>query len=350
MNIFRYISYAATLILALSCVKTEVHDWSWVDQMGKDYPVELEPFNSKWNLSMTNVIPEDNYLFNGSSQLFTKYKEESDMSAVLAVAEYLDKEIFPIFPEDMVCRYMPSLIYVASEVTMEYTDEKYDAELVPGTSEWKQKHTMEDAVRQLPGDIGVNHLTLSSHALSDPDLKFKWTSLIIERMLANINVWPQDEEFINFSEKKYREVETLSIYKYYQTAVSEKKTYFRCLASDLPGEWCYWTYCGSVRGSRCFYEGKCLFTEDYMREFGSGGYEDILQFWFFLTYRQDFADLLAYLITNTPDQREKMLKSIDGLTVVDRQGEVFTISRSVMEKKMEMVKNYMKINFNWIIE
>lgn len=340
----------------LSCTQREEYDWSWVDSLGKDYPVELEAFNSRWNLAMTNVIDPDVYSFDGSGSLLTSYTDEADINAALKVAGYLEKEIFPLFPEEMITRYMPSRIFVADSVYIDFYDECYDAELIPSLGRWKQIHTENEVRRSLYGDVGANHLTLSSSIMDDPDaqeeLKFNCTSLIIERMMANASLWKPIEDFIYYSENRYRELESvLTSYKFYQTSLSNGENYFRITGSDTPGDWCYWYYCGSIRGSRCFYSGRCLFTEDFMKATGGEG-TDTIQCWYRLTYRQDFADLLAFMLLNSPEEQEAYLAGMDGWSWDSgKEGDkIYTISRETFEKKMKYIKDFLKENFNWTIE
>lgn len=349
----RYVLFAIAVFLLCSCARKEVYDWNWVNSLGKDYPAEFEPFNSRWTLAMTNVVDPDVYAFDGSGSLLSSYTEQPDVNEALRVADYLEKEIFPLFPEEIITRYMPSQIFVADSVYFEYYDESYDAEFNEKTQRWKQKHSIRDVRRLLYGDTGVNHLTLASRCLDDPsmvaDLRFNWTSLLIERMLANTKVWPVMDGFVNYSETVYRDIETLSIYAYYQNTLSDGKNYFRCLGSDIEGDWCYWYYCGSVRGCRYFYTGRCIFTSEFMQASGSGTEPDLIQSWFRLTYRQDFADILAFMLLTTPEEREEFVSSKDGWSRT-RKDETHVINREVYDRKFGMVRQYMKENFDWEIQ
>lgn len=348
------------LLLVLSCgQQKENYDWSWVDDLGKDYPPELEGFNEKWMLSLTNVVDPSIYVFDGSASLLSTYTEEKDMDKVLKVAEVLDSRILPLFPTEMVTRNMPSLIYVADSVCVDYVEERYDAK-PNDKGVLKPFYPSETLKRSLYGDVGASQLTLAAAKLDEPgaqdSLVFNWTSLIIERMMANTTKWPVLQEFKALSEQKYSSLGLFTTNRYYQDALSNGKKYFRSYASLYSDQWSYWYACGSVRGSRYFYDSRCVFTtkfaEYYNSFMGDGmGYDEI-QCWYWLTYRQDFADLLTFMLLNTPAEREAWLDKVEPLRYTEFQmdDDVMAISRDIFHQKMELVRNYMQEHFNWTIE
>lgn len=320
--------------LTISCSHDAVYDWSWVDGLVKPIPEEYDWFNNKWGLAANYSFDDKDYQYDGAGSLRTTV-EHTTLEDGQRMLRYLDEVIFPLLPETLVKESLPATIYLADKVNFTYTEEEYNG----------LKHSMEELSRSLYGDISVGHLTLATSMLdSDPDsLKFNVLSLVLERMMSNAAKWPEPVEFMAPAKTLIRD---LAIYEpYYNPSINADKFYFNLPSGTNESGFTFWNYCGSVRPCRYGHFLHCRFVEDGSQIFS----------YYIFTWRQDLADTLAMLLLWTPEQIEAHLSSIDGQVhsyTSSTTGEVhvYTVDRAVFEKKIAAARNYMKDNFNIILQ
>lgn len=353
---YKVLFLSAALLSALpACRQSEEYDLSWLDDMIVELPPELDGINTAYRLEITNDIKENTYRYDGEKDLETDYTPATTEQAV-AVTDFLEKEIFPLFPEGFIKTYMPATIFIADEVTFHYS---YDLEDYD-TEEGKYNHIVERRDRALYGDIGEKHLTLAAARLAgDRDsLRFEWTSLLIERMMSNIARWEEPTDFITFTNSLYRQYYEFRR-SYYQSALSLGEENFGHYGT--PGsidEFSYWIFSGSIRevryGHSLYYGYTEAYIDAYSRDHDTDMHGTKLDnyCWYYPTYRQDFADYAAYRLTHTQAQWDDFVQHIDGLTLERTIGGelvVNTCSRETFETKMKEVETYMKRHFDWDI-
>ena len=342
---------AATLA---SCGQKEDYDLSWLDEMGAELPQELDGFNTDYRLEMTNDISETDYRYYGDVSLATNYTE-TDVQNAVAVSEYLQEEIFPLFPENFIVKYLPARIYIADKVTVEYTDEIYD---VANNS---MAHGLETFERQIFGDIAQKQMTLAASMLdnnTDSDLlKFEWTSMLLERMMSNSNIWKEPTDFINIAEDRLEEF--FGPYShYYKESLAVYGTTFALPGSPDENAFSIWYYCGSVRHARYDYELKCTYTagfNNWASQSDRYTEDDVDYMYSKLTWKQDFADFIAYWLVYGEDGWETLMQRIDGISYVDEDTDddgnvtsvTYTCSREIFEERMDIVCDYMSGLFGW---
>ena len=343
---------AATLA---SCSQKEDYDLSWLDEMGAELPQELDSFNTEYRLEMTNSISEVDYLYDGDASLETSYTE-TGVEQAMSVSEYLEQEIFPLFPDTFISRYMPARIYVADDVAFSYSVEVYDYE------DGKMKHSLESMGRQLYGEIGQKHLTLAASRLENKDadegLKFEWTSLILERMMSNINIWKEPTDFINIAEDRVEEF--FGPYShYYKESLTANGTTLGMPGSPDKNEFSIWYYCGAIRHVRYDFQLEYTYTAAFNNSWtgSDGGYTEDETHYIYSrpTWKQDFADFIAYWLVYGEDGWETLMQRIDGLSYVDEDTDddgnvtsvTYTCSREIFEERMDIVCDYMSELFGW---
>lgn len=319
--------------MAFSCSHEPSYDWSWADGLVKPIPHEYDWFNNKWGLAANYSFEDRDYLFDGANSLRTTV-DHTTLEDGQRMLRYLDEEIFPLVPGQLVKETLPATIYLADKVNFTYTDEEYGLD---------GKHTIGEKTRMLYGDISVSHLTLATSMLDgNPDeLRFNILSLILERMMSNTAKWPEPTDFMTPGRTLIRDLAMFE--PYYQESLSGDKFYFN-IPSGGNEDFTFWNYCGSLRPCRYDNFLYCKFVEDN---------QEIRSYYVF-TYRQDFADMLSMLLLWTPEQIEAHLSTIDGQRhsyVASSSGieYVYTVDRKTMEDKIALVKKYMKDNFQIIL-
>ena len=354
MKMKRIALFAAMLAAMVSCSQKQDYDLSWLDEFNVDLPEELDGFNTAYRLEMTNNIIPETYMYDGDASLGTSYTEATVEQAV-EVADFLEKEIFPLFPEGFIYRYMPSCIFVADEVTIDWTYEVYDF------ADGRIIHTVESFPRNLSGEIGSRQLTFAASMLEDRQdvqrLRFEWTSLILERMMSSTNLWSTPTAFMNIAEDRLEEYFGPYSY-YYKSSLTSSGTTFGMPASPDEDEFSIWYYCGAVRSARYGYELHWINTKafsDSYTEDGVSGEESEAYVYSKPTWKQEFADIVAYILVYGDDGWESLMQKISGLVLEeedeDEAGNPVTVTysceRSVFEERLDYVAEYMLENFGW---
>lgn len=344
---------SAVLLCPLSgCSSEPDYDLSWLDSYDVELPPELDGFNSAYRLEMTNDIDEATYFYNGNATLETRYTLAS-VSQAEEVSKFLQEEIFPLFPDGFIASYLPSTIYVADSVYYDYTYEVYDY------SDGKTIHTEDTFTRSLYGEIGSRQLTFAASMLSETQdrerLRFEWTSLVIERMMSNTAVWTTPSDFIKISEDLLYQFFDLH-FDYYKDTLTDDGSSFGFPSSPEADEFSYWYWCGSFRAARYGYFLNYVDTKEYNNALApeSPVTEDHSAFVYSqLTYKQDFADFLAYMLVYGPQGWEEYMLAVTGITYVKESSDgtvnTFVCSRDVYDSKAEIVRNYMEDKFGWTI-
>ena len=343
------------IVAMVSCSQKEDYDLSWLDEDYAELPEELDGFNSAYRIEMTNGIVPETYFYDGDASLGTAYTEATVEQAV-QVADFLDAEVFPLFPDGFIAEYMPACIYVADEVTMTYTYEVYD--YVDG----KMKHTVESYQRNLAGDIGSRQLTFAASCLENlqdrEKLRFEWTSLVLERMMSSKNRWKEPTEFMNIAEDRLEEY--FGPYShYYKESLSSSGTTFAMPGSPDENAFSIWYYCGAVRSARYGYELHYINTEAFTGSYSEDGTGEEYEAYSYSkpTWKQEFADIIACMLVYGQEGWESLVQKISGLTLVEEEEDdngnvtsvTYTCERSVFDRRLEYVTEYMQENFGWDI-
>lgn len=349
------ISLAAMTVL-VSCSQKQEYDLSWLDEFDVELPEELDWFNTAYRLELTPDIKADTYFYDGDASLGTSYTE-TDVTEAVRVAEFLEEEVFPLFPEGFIYRYMPACIFVADEVSIDYTYEVYDF------ADGRVIHTIESYPRNIYGDIGSRQLTFAASMLDDePDkqrLRFEWASLMLERMMSSINLWSTPADFMNVAEDRLEEYFGPYSY-YYKESLSSTGTTFGMPCSPDEDDFSIWYYCGAVRGARYGYELHWINTKafaDYYTEDGVSGEESEAYVYSKPTWKQEFADIIAYIMVYGQDGWEALMQRISGLELVEESEddagnpvvETYVCEREVFDTRLEYVRDYMIGHFSWDI-
>lgn len=363
MRISSLTTIAAALaagLLATGCGKDKDYDFSWLEEVGIECPDGVKDFNEKYVLLLTNVVSAQTYSFDGSYTVPTSYTPASDEQTV-AVADYLDKEVFALFPEGFIAANMPGTIYVADSVGFSWTYEfkDYDAVRKKDIS-----RTVENT-RNVCGEVGGKQITFSAKALETRDrdsLRFEWTSLVIERMMSNTNRWPEPTEFMKLAQDRIYNYFEMSYFKYYQDTYGKKSTTFGEPLTPYTDRFNLYYYCGSFRPCRYSYLLHYYYSEEYAKasKYGDSAIEGFV--YYIMTYRQDFADMVAFLLCFDKDEREAMIrnaavqKTVKEYSTYDSSGnktvreEELSVGREIFDERIALVKSYLKENLDWTIE
>ena len=356
----KYLSAASALtcILLGGCAEKS-YDYGWIEEIEGEAPECVAEFNSRYAVTLTNAISSRIYSFDGEYELKTTYTEADD-SQTKAVADFLEKEVFPLFPDGFIAAYMPWTMYVADSVKFVWTDELMDYDPVAK----KDIHRITEKTRNVCGDVGGKQVTFSAKALETADrdsLRFEWTSLLIERMMSNTDVWPKPEKFIKIAEDRLTDYYEMSLFKYYQSTFSKGRTTFGMPFTPFRDRFNLYYYCGAFRTCRYGHELYYRYTGDFAVAggYGTTGYSAYT--YYEMTYQQDFADMLAFLLCYTEREQEEMIqlaasrKTTRESTETASDGTEYTVSkdvvvgREVFEERIALVREYMKTNLKWDI-
>lgn len=349
----------------------------------------LDAFNEKYDINMQVLTVADSVEWrnNGDVDLPTRYTVTTEAKA-LELANFLEKEVFPLFGDEFIANVMPPKIFVADSVVYTYYDEVTDV-----NPDWVEKNvndmSYKDMVEMsanstnvkvdvnLYGDVSNYHLTLATNHLEDADKKAlmkNYVSLIIERMMANTNKWPVPTEFIKVSEDAHKIMmnddinpgNTSAIYQhFYQTQLSgtKQKTLMYAGISKYDPAFSVWWFCGALNPNRygpMFYSG---YTQAYCDQFnrvyeykvGDAEYTSPADnfYWFqCMTYQQDFGDFVAHIMFDSPAEKAALFARIDAASwdnIDSNTNEVLITRRcdsQKMNQKTELVKSYFKTNFD----
>ena len=347
-------------LLAAGCSKQKEYDFSWLDGIAGECPEGVKDFNDRYKVLLTNSISSQTYSFDGSYTLQTDWTPATDAQTE-AVADFLEKEIFPLFPEGFIAQYMPSTMYVADSVRFEWTYELKDYDPVSGKD---ISRTVEN-VRNLGGEVGGKQITFSASALETRDrdsLRYEWTSLIIERMMSNTTYWSEPTDFTQPSEDRMYEYYQMSYFKFYQTSLGKKGTTFGEPMTPYPDRFNLYYYCGAFRPCRYGYHLHYYYSAEFAHA-GAYGDEATEGFvYYIMTYQQNFGDMLALLLCKSSSEIEDMIQRAAKQTteketsVYNSDGtkttttETITVGREIFDTKIAAVKAYMKKNFDWEIK
>ncbi len=350
----------AVALLASGCTKEKDYDFSWLKDVVGECPEGVKDFNEKYNVMLTNDITAQKYSFDGSYTLLTDYTPATDEQTV-AVAEFLEDEVFPLFPEGFVAAQMPSTMYVADSVRFEWTYELKDYDPVRK----KDINRSDEIVRNLCGEVGGKQVTFSAKALETMDrdsLRYEWTSLLVERMMSNTNHWPEPEEFMKPAEDRMYAYYEMSYFKFYQSTLSKRGTTFGEPMTPYTDRFNLYYYCGAFRPCRYGYHLHYYYSAEFAKA-GKYGDEPTEGFVYYIkTYQQDFADMVAFLLCYDKARQEAMIENaakqttVKETTVYNSDGtktkkeETLTVGREVFDQRIASVKSYLKENLDWTIE
>lgn len=356
-KILIFITLAASF-LAFGCTKEKEYDFSWLDGIAGECPEGVKDFNDKYKVLLTNSISSQTYLFDGSYTLATTYTPASDEQTI-AVAEFLEKEVFPLFPDGFIAKYMPSTMYVADSVRFEWTYELKDnidgKDIGRTTTNW----------RSLCGEVGGKQVTFSAKALETMDrdsLRYEWTSLIVERMMSNTTYWSEPTEFITAAEDRMYDYYQMSYFKFYQTSLGKKSTTFGEPMTPYPDQFNLYYYCGAFRPCRYGYNLHYYYSAAFAQ---SGGYGDEATdgyVYYIKTYQQDFGDMVAFLLCYDEAKQEALIQraakqtteketteyNADGSKTTTT--ETLTVGREIFDTRIASVRAYLKKHFSWDVE
>lgn len=144
--------------------------------------------NEKYDLSFRYVFDKSELTYNWTETIDLDGMpiEPADPECVAALLGFLDREVFPAFPEGLVQEALPPLIYLVSECN--YTAEQNNP---PPTGNVP-------VYLPMAGFPTRNVLILSGAGPSftpDTETRERYISLIVERMAANARILPPASEF-----------------------------------------------------------------------------------------------------------------------------------------------------------
>jgi hypothetical protein len=325
----------------------------------------LRTYSEKWELNIRSSFTSTEWETVSSGYVFS-YTEVRDIEKTAAFMQYLENNIFSLFPEKMIKEYFPPKIFLVDSLYNVYT---YDDQMSEPPVYWEKRYT-------IPGNVTGDYLAIGDVGErfdpADPEVKFNLISLIVERLLFNHNM-PDPDELRAVTEKVADQI-GLAIYSMGQPnsmlypywdgdATSTSRTWIAASGIDLDPSvtMTLWQGLGILnmgrRGDTGFsdrsYSGIRIVSPSYSKG----------------TLNQDFADFAALIFTKTPAEREAFFAAVEANTTCmyadydpNTAAEKPWISpdnrdlrypfggkagADAMREKVNLVKQYFKQNLNF---
>jgi hypothetical protein len=235
------------------------------------------------------------------------YTAVTDTAKVKILLNYLNDQVFSLFPNGVIARYMPPKILLVDSL---YNTFVYNDKITPERLETRYT---------LPGNVTGDYLVIGNVGArlntSAADFKYNMISLIVDRLLFNQSL-PELIEIKNITENAAAavgraiylasgSVHNLN-YPYWDGRAGAVDTW-TLGASEPPAdiykiERTHWLGLGILNMGRPGYRG---YTDEEI-----WGLRQISFAYSRGTIRQDFADFVAFILTKTPAERETFLATV----------------------------------------
>lgn len=326
----KYLVYISIIVMSLfiACDRSDESDYhfelesSLSDEEG---PIaeRISEFFEKYGLQVKYDFEDAEYTYNWTEHISSVPYTKADPNYVIRVLDYLEDEIFPVFPEGFIEKYLqPNILFVDS-LSIEYS-------YLNSTSGVSYTEN-----RSISGNVTQNYLAIGrvseSFDFESEEMKEELVALLIERMMINTANWPKPQEFINVTGEKYG---TFSGGIYWKGEFDDVASW---IGSTMPGsatEYFQWWNNGVLKHGRL----------------GCVGYE-YMEFWGMVfeifsiakgTTSQDFADYYTFITKKTAAEKEAFFADVASR----ESGAGGPAAVEKMRTKMQLVKDYFKENFN----
>ena len=292
-----------------------------------DSPVDrkIQEMFEKYDVMFKYDFNEVDYSYNWTEHLdvtklpYTPAKPEY----VERVINYIENEIFSVFPEGFIANYLQPDILLADSLKLEW---EYD-DRVNGVY-YTDHHS-------LCGNITRNYVVVGrvseSFDFESKETKEELISLFVERMLGNRNFWPKPQAFLDVTGEDYG---TFGVGKYWTGAFND----FAYWGSSTPvgdaSEYFDWWKNGILKHGRLIHTG-------YERQMVWGIIEFISWNMAKTTIGQDFGDYVAFIISRTAAEKETFFADVASRPT--SYGGAAAVEK--MRTKMQLVKDYFQTNF-----
>lgn len=289
----------------------------------------IEDYDMLFRYQFSDV--EYGYNWTGSITSLS-YTPATDQEAIIKVIDYIEDEVFSIFPEGFIKQYMPPTVLLVDSLKMHY---KHNDQLSDPVVTYEYDYSIAGNVTA--GNLVVANVNSRFNNPPSATLKGELVSLFVERLLANANVaWP--EKFVALTDSIYgTSIPSLvynSNYPYWDGDFSAIKTW-TALTEGYTGWWgrgiLNMGRLGNMSYSGQAYGSIMITSYGYARG----------------TAAQDFGDYVAFILTKTPAEKQAFYDTVAAVPVPDaRYPEGGPIAVSAIKRKVQLVKDYFKENFN----
>jgi hypothetical protein len=293
----------------------------------------IKEMQDKYDIVFRYDFKDSELSYNWTESLSGMPYPKADPNHVIPVLDFIEREVFSLFPEGFIKKYLQANILLVDSLKHSY----YDDNTITGEdiTRWKS----------ISGHVTRNCLVLS-HVSDDFDptstaLKEDYVSLFIERMMVNSNLWPRPDAFAAISEADASVFSpvywagNLGSLSYWWG--SSPEGFVQPPDVPEPTEVVHeWYRSGILKMGRLGFRGITLYP-DY-------GYLFII---YTGTLGQDFGDYVNFIISKTVAQKEEFYGYLRSLPAT-----AFGSNRTVDEviqkirTKEQLVRDYFKENFN----
>ncbi|MDR2131356.1 MAG: hypothetical protein LBP56_09385 [Odoribacteraceae bacterium] len=294
----------------------------------------LEDHGVLYRYKFTDV----DYSYNWTSSITSmEYVPATDQQSIINVIDYIEQEIFSIFPEGFVKTYMPPTVLLVDSLKMLYTyDDPRPDPPVNVTYHYSIVGNV-TASSMVIANVNKNFNNPPSETLKE-DL----ISLFVERLLANKNLpWP--DAFVAVSDELFRATGLAASYHPYWNGDFVNIKSWGLVVPDFTDWWGR----GILKIGRLGDMGFSVFVW--------GAYEietyDLAK----ATAGQDFGDYVAFILTKTAAEKQAfydivaarpLTQNVPGGNPDPRTPQGGPPAVEVMKRKVQLVKDYFKENFN----
>jgi hypothetical protein len=272
-----------------------------------------------------------------SSITSLSYTPATDQASIIKVIDYIEQEIFSIFPAGFIKEYMPPTILLVDSLKMLYT---YDDRLSEPPVQYTYNYSIIGNVAS--GNMVIANVNSDFNNPPSATLKEDLISLFVERLLANSKLpWP--DEFAAVSDALFAASGLSSSYQPYWDGDFTSIKSWGLYMADFTDWW-----------------GRAVLKTGRL---GDMGYSASSMFSYIIIYYnlskgtvgQDFGDYVAFILTKTAAEKQAfydmvaarpLTQDVPGYNPDPRTPQGGPPAVEAMKHKVQLVKNYFKENFN----
>jgi hypothetical protein len=287
----------------------------------------LEDYGVLFRYEFTDV--DYAYNWTGSIQGMP-YVLATDGNAIIKVIDYIEQEVFSIFPAGFIKEYMPPTILLVDSLQMEYIH-RDDAADPP---------VRYNVYNNILGNVTSGSLTIggvNEHFVGSQEIKEGLISIFVERLLANSKAFPWPDEFVKVTDDLYEQAmggvasSTYNSNYPYWDGDFENVGYWSATIADGPTTWLGRGVLSPGRLGDLSYETLSLGGTVYELPTCAKG-----------TMGNDFGNFVVFILTKTVAEKEAFYAYVASITTNGgvRYPHGGPAAAEAIKQKVQIVKNY----------